>query len=1238
MSYRDLSDEEKQEFKLMIGDLHTIFDFDEIPAEDIPDVISKLKSNEVKTYIEGLSQGSKPESALREAFFAGRSLLSKFFGGTATPEVNLGHGFVDYVLRVDGRSILIELKSLFETDFESGKVRRLRRLTQRELKHERYKEQVLKYLQEGSEYIILTDLRNWYFFNRQTTVANFKYFHFTDIFNLVEDYKLVGDFWDFLRRKDFQSIREDLDKRFFESLKIWVGKLSEVKFDLDEQTKIENIIHLLNKVIFIQTLDDFFVIDARWIKTNWDETERKWKAKGKYQVLKKYFDEIDNWFYEYYDTELFRGNILKHVKMDETNIEKLYNSLQIVLGVTGWQTTFRGIAGVMQYNFRFIDEDIFGKAYETFLAGVRHDEGIYYTPKYITKYIVDTTVGNLFDDLLTQIKAALEAEDFKRSEILLERFISIRVLDPACGSGSFLIKTVRKIMEKYQILKDMLSGLNAKYNVYNNSLVRPKDVEEKVHQIQAMMDIIQAYNERDLISRLLVRHIHGNDLDKKALEVAKVNIWLEAIKLAPQEFRFDKLPRETNHILPNLEMNLVNGDSVVGLPDETVIEFIMSENNKELGELSELRNKYLKNPTHPELVEEIEKIKEGIRKKLDKKLKEYIEENNISEELLKETKPLHWPLEFWFTIFDANNRLKEESEQWFDSVIGNPPYIDSETMTKKIPNVRGFCSIKYDSASGNWDIFCVFLEIGLSHICKLGKFGYIVPNKLLGADYADSIRNIIKKCSIQNIRDYSNVKVFDASVYPIVITIVKQKPSTEQKVSIEILDQTENNIPSVTHSNEIQLRDLYSMPNNIWSPILDPTIDVFTKIIDSSSSLTEQFSIHGAATVSEAYQISEKIFDKDSKPSSNELKFTNTGTIDKYVSLWGFRDARYIKHTYRRPLIKENDLKNISEIRLMQAKSEKVIIVGMGLELEAFYDQGEFLAGKSTTIVLEKDKELDLVAISGVINSIVNTFVLRRLFGNLSLSGGYIRIGPPQVEHLTVPNSYIHSKSVRNKLASIVKQIMFYKSSKYKLIQLWEHWANNLKNSEKTLLEIIMDDLTKIRAGNFKNTWTSKTTFSPKEENEVLNRNYKSFKLVGNEKNLSIRIIGVRDDGTEEAVYEIIFSNLELMIHTYFSIQSLLNSRARVSCLSDILNKTTIFVIRPNITEKTGNIIKKIEYEYDGDYMNICTVDKEIIDLEAKIDAFVSSLYGLNQSEVKTIMQNLKIAPSYQQLVLKYFK
>ena len=81
MSNNDLNEDEEIRFELMIEDLKNIFEYEEIPAEDISDLISELKSDEVMDYIDSLSKGSKPESALREAFFAGRSLISKFFGG-----------------------------------------------------------------------------------------------------------------------------------------------------------------------------------------------------------------------------------------------------------------------------------------------------------------------------------------------------------------------------------------------------------------------------------------------------------------------------------------------------------------------------------------------------------------------------------------------------------------------------------------------------------------------------------------------------------------------------------------------------------------------------------------------------------------------------------------------------------------------------------------------------------------------------------------------------------------------------------------------------------------------------------------------------------------------------------------------------------------------------------------------------------------------------------------------------
>jgi type I restriction-modification system DNA methylase subunit len=129
-----------------------------------------------------------------------------------------------------------------------------------------------------------------------------------------------------------------------------------------------------------------------------------WQRKGKLMVLQKFFDELDNWFFLYYDTELFREKILQYTKKDEENIDKLYRNLQLVLGLTYLQVPFGALKGIMQYNFRYIDEDVLGKAYEKFLADVRKEEGVYYTPKYITQYIAENTVGKVFEEILANRK------------------------------------------------------------------------------------------------------------------------------------------------------------------------------------------------------------------------------------------------------------------------------------------------------------------------------------------------------------------------------------------------------------------------------------------------------------------------------------------------------------------------------------------------------------------------------------------------------------------------------------------------------------------------------------------------------------------------------------------------------------------------------------------------------------------------------------------------------------------
>ena len=75
-------------------------------------------------------------------------------------------------------------------------------------------------------------------------------------------------------------------------------------------------------------------------------------------------------------------------------------------------------------------------------------------------------------------------------------------------------------------------------------------------------------------------------------------------------------------------------------------------------------------------------------------------------------------------------------------------------------------------------------------------------------------------------------------------------------------------------------------------------------------------------------------------------KLINTGTIDRYESLWSKQPTRYIKDSYPAPIVLDSDLRELSNRRFMQAQSKKIIIGGMTKVLECVYDEGEYVAGK----------------------------------------------------------------------------------------------------------------------------------------------------------------------------------------------------------------------------------------------------------------------------------------------------
>ena len=337
----------------------------------------------------------------------------------------------------------------------------------------------------------------------------------------------------------------------------------------------------------------------------------------------------------------------------------------------------------------------------------------------------------------------------------------------------------------------------------------------------------------------------------------------------------------------------------------------------------------------------------------------------------------------------------------FDAVIGNPPYIDSEWLVKTNPSLRDYCNSHYESATGNWDIFCIFIEKSL-RLCKyLGLSSLIIPNKLLSADYASGIRDyILNSHTLINIQDYSSVKVFPVSVYPIIYVAKSGIVSGDDIVKVNEFSQNDENGIFLSSSNQLKWKKFFTLGNSSWSYIFSSEKHkIIEKVQNQSVALNSIATINGAATVAEAYEWKEFIFDLEDE-TKEFLMFVNTGTIDRYKYLWGKKKTRYLKNSYLKPVIKEKHYQYLKENRLTQATQPKIIAAGMCKFLECNYDQGGYIAGKSTSIITSE--VIDLLLLLGILNSKLLSFYYSLSNSGLTLQGGYFRIGPPQLKRIPI--------------------------------------------------------------------------------------------------------------------------------------------------------------------------------------------------------------------------------------------
>jgi hypothetical protein len=195
----------------------------------------------------------------------------------------------------------------------------------------------------------------------------------------------------------------------------------------------------------------------------------------------------------------------------------------------------------------------------------------------------------------------------------------------------------------------------------------------------------------------------------------------------------------------------------------------------------------------------------------------------------------------------------------------------------------------------------------------------------------------------------------------------------------------------------------------------------------------------------------------------------------------------------------------------------------------------------------------------------------------------------------------------------------------------------------------LLEDLQSLREGRIENAWIIDVTFYPDMERKELEKKYLEFNIVGEDVQPVIRIYGIVD-GKEEHIYTLVFKNRDLMLHVYISILLTLESRRRIQTLRELFEKTLIPIIvgiDTSSSKLTPNILKRALEEVNGWIrregfedmdLDIVRVNNIIEDVNAKIDALIFKLYGLNEDEVEIVLNFLKTRSNYRQKILAFFK
>ena len=340
-----------------------------------------------------------------------------------------------------------------------------------------------------------------------------------------------------------------------------------------------------------------------------------------------------------------------------------------------------------------VDPEMLGKVFEELVTG-RNDSGAYYTPRTVVSFMCREALKGYLDGRDTGVEAEAIAkfvDHYDPSDLnvnaarrISEALTDVKVVDPACGSGAYLLGMMQELIELQTALYNV--GVDAK----------------ALYELK--LEIIQ-------------RNLYGVDIDEFAVNIAMLRMWLSlAIDYEG----------EKPEPLPNLDLKVICGDSLLG-PDPSAgveVQGTLGQDIGQMQQLGQLKADYMRASLGPDK----ERLKKDIED-AEREVRDSLGGTGVAEGTVD------WRVEF-VEVFAAN--------RGFDIAIANPPYVQLQKNSGHLGRIYKDCG--YTTFTRTGDIYQLFYERGCQMLKpSRGLLAYITSNSWLKAEYGKSTRRYLSE-------------------------------------------------------------------------------------------------------------------------------------------------------------------------------------------------------------------------------------------------------------------------------------------------------------------------------------------------------------------------------------------------------------------------------------------------------------------------------------------------------------